>query len=105
MNLIVPQICFIFLNEQQVCFVFAFVGCNPKQKNTDGFTPRLLAKEKSFKEASKELRKAEKLFTKYSKPEATNPNPPDLLYFYDWICARETSVREALMAAVSEVFI
>jgi len=75
-------------------------GCNPKQKNIDGFTPRLLAKERNFKEASKELRKAEKLFTKYSKPEATNPNPPDLLFFYDWICERESYVKEALMNTV-----
>lgn len=83
-----------------VCKFLSQRGCNPKLKNVDGFTPRLLAKEKSFKEASKELRKAEKLFTKYSKPEATNPNPPDLLFFYDWVCEREIFIREALMNTI-----
>ena len=78
------------------CLKIILIGCNPKQKNTDGFTPRLLAKEKSFKEASKELRKAERAFAKFSKPEAVNPNDPEILRYYDWICEKEAYVKEVL---------
>lgn len=77
------------------------LGCNPKDKNEDGFTPRLLAKEKNSKEASKELRKAEKLFAKFSKPDAINPNGVEVLHLYDWVCEREDYVKQALMKGVS----
>ena len=76
-------------------------GSNPKQKNSDGFTPRLLAKEKSFKDASKELRKAERTFTKFSKPGMKNPNEPEVLYLYDWVCERSDLIKELLMKMVS----
>ena len=81
-------------------FIFFIVGCNPKQKNLDEFTPRLLAKERSFKEASKELRKAERNFAKYSKPGMKNPNEPEVLFLYDWSCERAAFIRELLMKAV-----
>ena len=80
---------------------FFVVGCNPKQKNSDGFTPRLLSKEKSFKEASKELRKAERVFTKYSKPGMKNPNDPEALFLYDWTCEKADDIRDELMKFVS----
>ena len=81
---------------------FVSSGSNPKQKNSDGFTPRLLAKEKSFKDASKELRKAERTFTKFSKPGMKNPNEPEVLYLYDWVCERSDLIRELLMKMVSD---
>uniref|UniRef100_H2YH15 Uncharacterized protein n=1 Tax=Ciona savignyi TaxID=51511 RepID=H2YH15_CIOSA len=67
-----------------ICKYLGQRGCNPKAKNSDGFTPRLLAKEKSHKEAGKELRKAEKVFAKYSKPGMKNPNDPAAVTLYDW---------------------
>nr|CAB3221664.1 ankyrin repeat and EF-hand domain-containing protein 1 [Phallusia mammillata] len=83
-----------------ICKYLAQRGANPKQKNSDGFTPRLLAREKSFKEAGKELRKAERVFAKYSKPGMKNPNDPSLLSLYDWTFERSERIREILMRSV-----
>ncbi|XP_076801547.1 ankyrin repeat and EF-hand domain-containing protein 1-like isoform X1 [Clavelina lepadiformis] len=83
-----------------ICKYLGQRGCNSKQKNNDGFTPRLLAKEKSHKEAGKELRKAEKVFAKYSKPGMKNPNNPALVNLYDWSCERADLIKETLMKVV-----
>uniref|UniRef100_F6ZTU7 Uncharacterized protein n=1 Tax=Ciona intestinalis TaxID=7719 RepID=F6ZTU7_CIOIN len=80
-----------------ICKYLGQRGCNPKAKNTDGFTPRLLAKEKSHKDAGKELRKAERVFTKYSKPGMKNPNDPAAVALYDWSQERVDVIREVLM--------
>nr|XP_009858292.1 ankyrin repeat and EF-hand domain-containing protein 1 [Ciona intestinalis] len=83
-----------------ICKYLGQRGCNPKAKNTDGFTPRLLAKEKSHKDAGKELRKAERVFTKYSKPGMKNPNDPAAVALYDWSQERVDVIREVLMNQV-----
>ena len=105
-NLSLASVAYIFSIVPAYSIVYSTIntmllsGCNPKQKNFYGFTPRLLAKEKSFKEASKELRKAERTFTKYSKPGMKNPNEPEVLYLYDWTCERAEIIRDRLMQMV-----
>ncbi|XP_006625836.2 ankyrin repeat and EF-hand domain-containing protein 1 [Lepisosteus oculatus] len=70
-------------------------GCNPKLKNLEGLTPRLLAKEYGHKAAMKELRKAESLHAKYSKPGAVNPNEPWAIRLHDWSFENEAVLRSA----------
>ncbi|CAL8352904.1 unnamed protein product [Merluccius merluccius] len=61
-------------------------GCNARQKNSDGFLPRQVATDKA---TSKELKKAEKLQGKLSKPEAVDLNPPWKLTLHDWSCEHQ----------------
>ncbi|XP_066553859.1 ankyrin repeat and EF-hand domain-containing protein 1 isoform X2 [Amia ocellicauda] len=70
-------------------------GCNPKLKNLEGATPRMLAKEGGHKAAMKELRKAERLYTKLSKLGAANANEPWALRLHDWSFENEAALRSA----------
>ncbi|XP_007670293.2 ankyrin repeat and EF-hand domain-containing protein 1 isoform X3 [Ornithorhynchus anatinus] len=72
-------------------------GCDPKWKNLLTKTPRMVAKEGGFKAASKELRKIERLFTKRSKPGATDPNPLWAIRLYDWSLEHEATLREGFL--------
>ncbi|XP_069090229.1 ankyrin repeat and EF-hand domain-containing protein 1 isoform X2 [Pleurodeles waltl] len=71
-------------------------GADPKWKNLLHLTPRAVAKDKGFKAAAKELRKAERLFTKFSKPGVKNPNAPWALSLHDWSFENQTAIREVL---------
>lgn len=51
-------------------------GCNPKLKNQEGLLPRQIAKDNGYNSAVKELKKAERIHRKYSKPGVSNPNTP-----------------------------
>lgn len=84
-----------------ICRYLGQRGANPTQKNTDGFIPRLLAKEKSHKEALKEMKKAEKLFKKNSKPGGKSANEPELVAMYDWVFERSEKIKELLMAQLA----
>ncbi|XP_074648459.1 ankyrin repeat and EF-hand domain-containing protein 1-like isoform X2 [Tubulanus polymorphus] len=64
-------------------------GCNPKPKNDDGFTARVIAKDNGHKDVLKELRKVEKSFGKVGKN-----NEPWALKLYDWSVEREKALRE-----------
>eukprot|EP00062_Callorhinchus_milii_P019637 gi/632974407/ref/XP_007903661.1/ PREDICTED: ankyrin repeat and EF-hand domain-containing protein 1 isoform X2 [Callorhinchus milii] len=70
-------------------------GCNPKIKNLALQTPRTAAKANGQKLVMKELRKAERIFNKYSKPGARNPNEPWAVKLYDWSLAHEQTLRNA----------
>lgn len=70
-------------------------GSNPKLKNLQLKTPRVAAKGLGFKLVSKELRKVERLLTKYSKPGVKNPSPPWLIHLYDWALYHEHTLRNA----------
>ncbi|XP_071080411.1 ankyrin repeat and EF-hand domain-containing protein 1-like isoform X2 [Haliotis cracherodii] len=59
-------------------------GCNPKPKNNEGLTPRVIAKDEGHKEALKECRKAEKSFGKSGKN-----NDPWVIALYDWVNERQ----------------
>lgn len=67
-------------------------GANPKLKNEEGLLPKQMAKDKA---AVKELKKAERLFTKLSKPGAVNPNEVWALTLHDWSCEHEAALRSS----------
>ncbi|KAE8600901.1 hypothetical protein XENTR_v10013447 [Xenopus tropicalis] len=69
-------------------------GCNPLWKNVKTMTPKDLAKEGGFKAAVKEIGKVTRLFKKYSKPTAQNPNPLWALTLHDWASVHEAVLRE-----------
>ncbi|KAM6980516.1 ankyrin repeat and EF-hand domain-containing protein 1 [Aplochiton taeniatus] len=68
-------------------------GCNSKLKNVEGLIPRQMAKDKV---TIKELKKAERLQGKLSKPGAVNPNEPWALTLHDWSCEYESALRSAM---------
>ncbi|CAL8361459.1 unnamed protein product [Gadus morhua 'NCC'] len=75
------------------CRFLAQRGCNTKQKNVDGLLPRQLATDKA---TSKELKKAESLQGKLSKPGAEDPNPSWKLTLHDWSCENQDALRTAM---------
>ncbi|KAK1793099.1 hypothetical protein P4O66_011502 [Electrophorus voltai] len=74
-------------------------GCNPKLKNLDGLVPRQLAKDNGHRAALKELKKAEHLHTKFSKPGSLNPNELWALVLHDWACEHESVLCKAFEEA------
>ncbi|XP_072362458.1 ankyrin repeat and EF-hand domain containing 1a isoform X2 [Scyliorhinus torazame] len=68
-------------------------GSNPKLKNLQQKTPAAAAKANGHKAVSKELRKAERLFAKYNKPNVKNPNAPWAIRLYDWALYHELALR------------
>ncbi|CAL8243555.1 unnamed protein product [Lota lota] len=68
-------------------------GCNTRQKNADGLLPRQVAKDKA---TSKELKKAETLQVKLSKPDAVDPNSSWKLTLHDWSCEHQDILRTAM---------
>lgn len=54
-------------NSGKSCRFLATRGCNPKVKNLEGETPKVIAKERKAKDASKNIRKGEKQYNKLSK--------------------------------------
>ncbi|ELW64295.1 Ankyrin repeat domain-containing protein 5 [Tupaia chinensis] len=77
------------------CKYLAQRGCDLKWKNLDHKTPRTVAKEGGFKAASKEIRRAERIANKLSRPGAKNPNPIWALRLHDWSVEHESFLREA----------
>ncbi|KAL2098566.1 hypothetical protein ACEWY4_005046 [Coilia grayii] len=78
------------------CRFLAQRGANPKLKNQDGLAPKQMAKEKA---AVKELKTAERLYTKFSKPGAVNPNELWALTLHDWSCEHEATLRSSFEVA------
>ncbi|GCC33519.1 ankyrin repeat and EF-hand domain containing 1a isoform X1 [Chiloscyllium punctatum] len=68
-------------------------GSNPKTKNLQQKTPAVAAKANGHKAVSKELRKVERLLTKYAKPDVKNPNAPWAIRLYDWSMYHELALR------------
>ncbi|KAL4630434.1 ankyrin repeat and EF-hand domain-containing protein 1 [Arapaima gigas] len=83
----------------QCCRFLAQRGCNPKAKNHNGFVPYQTAKDNGHKLAMKELKKAEQLHYKYSKPGVVNPNERWALTLHDWSFEHEAKLRAAFEAA------
>ncbi|XP_062322967.1 ankyrin repeat and EF-hand domain-containing protein 1a [Osmerus eperlanus] len=77
------------------CRFLAQRGCNSKLKDQEGLLPRQVAKDNGHRAATKELKKAERLQGKYSKPGVSNPNPPWALTLHDWSYENETVLRNA----------
>ena len=64
-------------------------GCNPKAKNAEGNTAKVIAKEQGHKDAGKELRKAEKSFGKVGKN-----NEPWAIVLYDFCCEKQNQLTD-----------
>ncbi|XP_036608522.1 ankyrin repeat and EF-hand domain-containing protein 1 [Trichosurus vulpecula] len=79
----------------ECCKFISQRGCDLKWKNLDHKTPRNVAKEGGFKAASKEIRKAERIDKKLSKPGVHNPNPPWAVRLHDWSYEHEKELRDA----------
>ncbi|XP_041721886.1 ankyrin repeat and EF-hand domain-containing protein 1 [Coregonus clupeaformis] len=79
------------------CRFLAQRGCNPKQKNQEGLLPRQIAKDNGYKAVVKELKKAERIHGKYSKPGVSNPNTPWALTLHDWSHEHEAALRNAFL--------
>lgn len=75
-----------------------FAGCDPTWKNIKTLTPKAIAKEGGFKAAMKEIGKAMRLFKKYSKPSAKNPNPPWAITLHDWSSEHLLALQESFAA-------
>ncbi|XP_031436259.1 ankyrin repeat and EF-hand domain-containing protein 1 [Clupea harengus] len=80
----------------ECCRFISQRGANPKLKNEKGLLAKQMAKDKA---SSKELKKAERLFTKISKAGAVNPNEPWALTLHDWSFEQEAALRRAFQAA------
>ena len=63
------------------------IGCNPKPKNEEGDTAKVIAKDNGHKDALKECKKAEKSFGKLGKN-----NDPWALALYDVCTEKEGTV-------------
>ncbi|XP_053236614.1 ankyrin repeat and EF-hand domain-containing protein 1 isoform X1 [Podarcis raffonei] len=76
-------------------------GTDPTWRNLEKKTPRQVAKDGGFKAASKEIRKIERRYAKYSKPKpgVKNPNPPWAVRLHDWTVEHQASLREAFEIA------
>ncbi|XP_053565306.1 ankyrin repeat and EF-hand domain-containing protein 1 [Bombina bombina] len=70
-------------------------GCNPTWKNLKTLTAKAVAKEGGFKAAMKEIGKATRLFNKYSKQGAKNPNAPWAITLHDWSYEKQAELRES----------
>ncbi|XP_034153463.1 ankyrin repeat and EF-hand domain-containing protein 1 isoform X1 [Esox lucius] len=80
----------------ECCRFLAQRGCKTKLKNMDGLIPSQVAKNKNHNPAMKELKKAERLEGKFSKPGAINPNELWALRLHDWSCEHETALRTTM---------
>ncbi|KAG1973158.1 ankyrin repeat and EF-hand domain-containing protein [Pimephales promelas] len=83
----------------ECCRFLAQRGCSPKQKNLEGLLPSQVAKNNGCKAALKELKKAEKIYVKLSKPDAVNPNEPWAVTLHDWSREHEATLRKAFETA------
>nr|XP_023662539.1 ankyrin repeat and EF-hand domain-containing protein 1 [Paramormyrops kingsleyae] len=88
----------------ECCRFLAQRGCNPKLKNYEGLLPRQIAKDNGHKQALNELKKAERLHSKFSKPGAVNPNEQWTVTLHDWSCEHE-AVLMALFAEAEDTAI
>uniref|UniRef100_A0A667Z7H9 Uncharacterized protein n=1 Tax=Myripristis murdjan TaxID=586833 RepID=A0A667Z7H9_9TELE len=79
-------------NQTNALHLAAAGGCSSKQKNSEGLLPRHMTRDKT---TIKELKKAERLQAKASKPGA---GEPDLwrTALHDWACERQEALRIAM---------
>ncbi|XP_048063114.1 ankyrin repeat and EF-hand domain-containing protein 1a [Megalobrama amblycephala] len=80
------------------CRFLAQRGCNPKLKNQEGLLPRQIAKDCGHKATVKELKKAERLYGKFSKGMG-GTNEPWALTLHDWSHENENALRSAFESA------
>ncbi len=69
-------------------------GCNPKVKNTEGDTPKSIAKENKAKDASKNIRKAEKQYAKLSKQTMESGGVNWSIRLYDYMYEHKDRIKD-----------
>lgn len=72
-------------NAGGCCRFLATRGCNPKIKNLDGDTPKSIAKDAKAKDASKNIRKAEKQYAKLTKQTTESAGVNWSIRLYDYM--------------------
>jgi len=83
-------------NEPKVCQFLFQRGVDPTRKNNKGQTALVFAKELGSRKCQKILRKCEKLWKKQHKPNFVNPNPIEMVHFYDFIFERQEFLKQDL---------
>ncbi len=89
-------------NAGNCCRFLATRGCNPKAKNTEGETPKSIAKENKAKDASKNIRKGEKQYAKLSKQAMESGGVSWSIRLYDYMYEHKDRVREAFLTSDAE---
>ncbi len=72
-------------NSGKSCRFLATRGCNPKVKNLEGDTPKVIAKDRKAKDASKNIRKGEKQYNKLSKQTTDSGGINWSIRLYDYM--------------------
>ncbi len=82
------------LNAGSCCRFLATRGCNPKIKNLEGDTPKQIAKDLKAKDASKNIRKAEKQYAKLSKQTNESGGVNWSIRLYDYMYEHKDRVKQ-----------
>ena len=89
-------------NAGNCCRFLATRGCNPKVKNFEGETPKSIAKEKKAKDASKNIRKAEKQYSKLSKQTTDMGGVNWSIRLYDYMYEHKDRVKNIFVSHDNE---
>lgn len=97
------------LNFNLIAYLFCYstkiinliVGVDPTTKNNKGQTALVFAKDLGSKKCVKILKKCERLWRRQHKPNFVNPNPVEMVNFYDFIFERQEFLRQDLERCVS----
>lgn len=81
-------------NAGSCCRFLATRGCNPKAKNVEGDTPKAIAKEKKAKDASKNIRKGEKQFSKLMKQTNESGGVNWSIRLYDYMYEHQERIKD-----------
>ncbi len=85
-------------NAGACCRFLATRGCNPKVKNMDGDLPKTIAKDNKAKDASKNIRKAEKQYAKLSRQTNESGGVNWSIRLYDYMYEHKDRVRLKFVA-------
>lgn len=89
-------------NAGNCCRFLATRGCNPKVKNLEGELPKTIAKEKKAKDASKNLRKAEKQYAKLAKQVLESGGISWSIRLYDYMYEHKDRIKEVFLESDPE---
>ena len=82
------------VNAGSCCRFLATRGCNPKVKNMEGDLAKTIAKDNKAKDASKNIRKAEKQYAKLSKQTNESGGVNWSIRLYDYMHEHKDRVKE-----------
>ncbi len=72
-------------------------GCNPKVKNNDGELPKQIAKQQKAKDAMKNLRKAERQYSKLSKQTSESGGVNWSIRLYDYMYEHKERIKDIFL--------